>query len=244
MSDGFMAEPIRPNENSSNNTQSVMQSSSKSNTGIIVLVVILLIFAVPVLFFFKIFGTVWNDIRDDVSEAIRNESGNAFLHQNDYELTAAEQKSVSRLWSNIYTAKDNKNISIHRGDCRALKNIATNFANQNEKAPRWYDTTYCDTSNISTDIEIVTEDKSIAGNTFRIKVRDSEKPSACVLLDFIENFQYLTHVSTFATCSTSTLPMKADDYKEPEVEPLYDEDQKDADYGSDDDIENVPIQKS
>ena len=244
MSEGFMAEPIRPDDNR-NNTQPTAQPANKSNAGIIVLVIVLIVFVVPLFFFFSIFSKIWDDIKDDVTDAIRNEGTNINLHLNDYKLTAKEQEYAARIWGNIYTAKEVQDISLHRGDCRTLKNVATNFANQNRLAQRWYDSTYCDSATVNAGIEIVTEGDIIAADTFRISLRDSEKPSECVLLDFTENFQYLTHVSTFKTCNTSTFSLKNDVYHEAEVKPLYDEDQKDDDTeNTRDDINNPPIHKS
>ena len=243
MSEGFMAEPIRPGENL-NKTQPGMQSNKSNSAGIIAVVLILCIFVIPLFVFFSIFSKIWDDIKDDVSEAIKNEGTNINLHQNDYALNAKEQKAVARIWGNIYTAKDVKDISLRRGDCRVLKNIATSFTNQNKLAQRWYDSTYCDTTKVDADIEIVSQNSATPGDTFRINLRDVEKKNECVILDFTENFQYLTHVSTFNTCSVSTFSLKADDYNEPEVKPQYTEDQKDEDTETEDDIDNPPIQRS
>lgn len=244
MSEGFMADPIRPGNNI-NNTQPTMQSSNKSSAGIVVLLVVLIIFVVPMIFIFSIFSKVWGDIKGDVSDAIKNEGANLNLHLNDYKLSATEQEYATRIWGNVYTAKETANISLHRGDCRALKNMATNFANQNKLAQRWYDTTYCDSTKVNAGIEIVTSNNADAGGIFRLVLRDSEKPGDCVLLDFEENFQYLAHVSTFKTCSTTTFSLKDDNYNEIEVKPQYDEDQENENVeDAGDDIDNPPIQKS
>ena len=141
MSNGFMAEPIRPGENNSanhipNNNGYTSRQSSSNLAVIIVVVIIIIMFVAPfvgMLFFVRF---IKDEFIDDFPFGYSLEVGGE-----GYRLNQDEQRRIAHIWSlaNI----DTSSPTIVRGNCMALRQAATSYFSYNNRPLIWYDSNYC-----------------------------------------------------------------------------------------------------
>ncbi|MBP5656564.1 hypothetical protein J6X15_03205 [Candidatus Saccharibacteria bacterium] len=223
MSDGFMADPIRPGDMNSGQSPTTNgrfnDNRNNNSSGKLVILIFLLIFILPILFFGYIFIKIWNEAGDDIIAQIREEAQNGRNYGSYYELSNNEQMAAARIFGTGMLYNNGGPKTIAQRDCKHLKNAVTSYFNQINAGAQWYDNTYCaaGTVNLSTYFTDETE-QNIGGPYARIDISSTDTQS-CMNIAFTDNFRYIMAAQKLGKCTANTIEIRADDTDIPEVKP-------------------------
>ncbi len=241
MSDGFMADPIRPGDIKDSTISDRSYTANRvSSTGgpKIVMLFFIIMFMMPFAMAIFFFITVWNEAGDDIFQQVKN--GISMMPSDYYELSDSEQMAASRIFGTGILYYRNGPKTIAQSDCRHLKNAVTGYNNANSQPTSWYDNTYCEAGNVEIDARYLDENEESGGGAIaRIDIQSSAGGiSGCVNISFAHNFRFIVSVETSSHCVAHQVEIKADDVDIPELRPLNDSNPEDND------ADNPPIDKS
>ena len=236
MSDGFMADPIRPGDmNSSNTPNNNYGARNGSSGGKIALLIVFLVFVLPLIFMFIFFVRIWDDVGDDIMSQIKEEV-NSSDFGTGYELSDDQQMAVARIFSTGILYENGGPKTIAQSDCRHLKNAVMAYYNYTMTDAEWYDNTYCaaGTINLATYFVDETEEK-LGGQYARIDISSEGETQYCMNIAFSHNFRRLVAAKKLGHCNASKVEIKADDVIVPEIEP-----QNKAESNPEEDTDSTP----
>ena len=238
MSNGFMAEPIRPGENNSanhmpNNNGYASGRSSNNSAVIIVVVIIIIMFVAPfvgMLFFVKF---IKDEFIDDFPFGYSLEVGGE-----GYGLNQDEQRRIARIWSTVNN--DNSASTIVQGDCLALKNAVTGYANYNEKPVIWYDpVSYCEAGkSIGIEAGFMDSANEDLSSPLVLRLGNVEKDiGGCVEITISGGFQGISNVEEIKACGSRVYKIddNLDGYNAPQITPQFD----DSEPNTEEDVSSV-----
>ena len=241
MSDGFMADPIRPGDikDSTISDRSYRVNRVSSTGGLkFVMFFFVIMFMMPFAMAIFFFITVWNEAGNDIFQQVKK--GISMTPSGYYELSDSEQMAASRIFGTGILYNRNGPKAIAQSDCRYLKNAVTGYNNANSQPTSWYDNTYCEAGNVEIDARYLDENEESGGGSIaHIDIQSSGGSiSGCVNISFAHNFRFIVSVETSSHCVAHRVEIKADDVDIPELRPLNDS------IPEGDDANNPPIDKS
>lgn len=239
MSDGFMADPIRPGDMSSPSIKPGNYNMNRNNSsGVkIILVFIIIMFILPFAFALIVFFKIWNDAGSDIISQIKESTT---VPAGYYKLSNDEQMAASRIFGTGILYEKGGPKTIAQSDCRHLKNSVTGYGNANNISIGWYDSSYCEAGNVGISAYYLNEDENSPGGTLaRIDIQSvAGNMPICINISFAHNFRYISSVGKNFRCSVNKYEIKADNINVPELLPLN------GSGTSGDDIDNPPIDYS
>ena len=223
MSNGFMAEPIRPGENNSanhipNNNGYTSRQSSSNLAVIIVVVIIIIMFVAPfvgMLFFVRF---IKDEFIDDFPFGYSLEVGGE-----GYRLNQDEQRRIAHIWSlaNI----DTSSPTIVRGNCMALRQAATSYFSYNNRPLIWYDSNYCKAgSKVGIQADFANRDIEQDGSAFVLRLQNVEEGvKSCIEITLGGSFQEILSIEEVDACNSRafTIDNNLDGYEDPRLSPQY-----------------------
>lgn len=221
MSDGFMADPIRPGDA---NMQSAPMGKNinQNNTGIakLIILMIIIIFVAPLIMGMFIFLKVWNTAGDDIIQQIKN---GTITTDGYYELDNEQQMAAARIFSMSTLYDRGGPRAISQSDCRYLKNAVVGYYNKNSEPVSWYDNTYCEAGDVGISTFFLdAEEKNIGGIIARIDIEPiADNGLGCVSISFAHNFRYIATAGRSTGCSTNRVEIKPDGMHIQELEPAH-----------------------
>ncbi|MCR5572499.1 MAG: hypothetical protein K6F57_01855 [Candidatus Saccharibacteria bacterium] len=242
MSDGFMADPIRPGDikTEHNITDRPTIGGSNGSGGKIAVLIIFLIFVMPIVVFAFIFLRIWNDVGPDIVDQIKEEARNNVDYNGYYEITDEQQMAAARIFGAGILYEKGGPKSIAQSDCRHLKNAVTSFYNYNALPAQWYDNTYCSAGTVNVATYFIDENEDNLGGRFaRIDIGPKDDKLGCFNIMFAENFRYIVTAKKLGHCNASKIEIKADGVNVPEITPQFESDGE-----SDEEVEGPSSEKS
>ena len=223
MSNGFMAEPIRPGENNSvnhmpNNNGYASGRSSNNSAVIIVVVIAIIMFVAPfvgMLFFVRF---IKDEFIDDFPFDYSLEVGGQ-----DYELNQDEQRRIAHIWSlaNI----DTSSPTIVRGNCMALRQAATSYFSYNNRPLIWYDSNYCKAgSKVGIEADFANSDIEQDVSAFVLRLQNVEEGvKSCIEITLGGSCQEILSIEEVDACNSRafTIDNNLDGYEDPRLSPQY-----------------------
>ncbi len=238
MSDGFMADPIRPGDIKVGQdlADRATTSGNVSSSGKIAILIIFLIFVLPTIIFAFVFLHIWNDVGPDIVDQIKQEAQNYSNYDNYYEITDEQQMAAARIFSVGILYEKGGPKSIAQSDCRYLKNAVTSYFNYIPQPTQWYDNSYCSVGTINVATYFINENEDSLGGKFaRIDIGPKDDKLGCLNIMFAENFRYIVAAKKLGHCNASKVEIKADGINVPEIKP-----QAVRDGDSEEEIEDRP----
>lgn len=228
MSDGFMADPIRPGDMGSSNIKSGnYNANQKSSSAIkIVVVIILLMFVLPFIFAIMVFYKIWDEAGSDIISQIKEST---MVPTGYYELSDDEQMAVSRIFGTGILYEKGGPKTIAQSDCRHLKNVITGYGNASGTSVGWYDNGYCEAGNVGISAYYLDEEeKNLGGVIARIDIQSAaDNALSCINVTFAYNFRYVASANKSIRCNTNKVEIKPDGINVPELKPLNGSDSSD-----------------
>ena len=219
MSNGLMADPIRPGENNTNNNGYASRQSSSGPIVAIILVVVVMMYILPLIAgiaFIKL-------VRDELGD-FSFDSG-AYGSEVDYQLGKDEQQRIARIWSIV--SSNATAPTIAQGDCQALKNAVTSYANFNMEPSVWYNSSYCKAGEkVGIEAGYTDDDGDEASSAFVLRLQNVEETvQSCIEITIGGSFQEILNVAEASSCNSRvfTIDGELNDYAIPEVSPQFDE---------------------
>ena len=251
MSDGWMADPIRPGENNNSTsvpTRDYSVNNQSSSAGKIILIIFFFIFVFPIIFIGIIFLVIWNEGGSDLFGEIKNEIEAENRIIGGYEITDEQQASVSRIFSVDRLYDHGGPRKIKQSDCRHFKNAVTSYFNYKMEAAEWYDDTYCEIANVNIQSYFTDPEETSFEGGIVARIDISVDGGTCLNVAFANNLRNIINVKKTGTCTSGAVSIEADNISVPEIEPQYTGSENDNEDNSNDrseeNINNPPIQKS